>query len=79
MEYRLDNSGTRYIKIFHDKNYENVLDGEVTETGVGIVLRKKISKLSELFIFRNKKKKKQPDEDAVTNNKEGIKDEKEEE
>ena len=79
LEYRLDNSGTRYIKIFHDKNYENVLDGEVTETGVGIVLRKKISKLSELFIFRNKKKKKQPDEDAVTNNKEGIKDEKEEE
>ena len=75
----MDNSGTRYIKIFHDKNYENVLDGEVTETGVGIVLRKKISKLSELFIFRNKKKKKQPDEGAVTNNKEGIKDEKEEE
>ena len=57
LEYRLDNSGTRYIKIFHDKNYENILDGEVTETGAGIVLRKKISKLSELFIFRSRKKK----------------------
>lgn len=60
LEYRLDNSGTRYIKIFHDKNYENILDGEVTETGAGIVLRKKISRLSELFIFRNRKKKPQP-------------------
>ena len=33
LEYRLDNSGTRYIKIFHDKNYESILDGEVIETG----------------------------------------------
>ena len=56
IEYRLDNSGTRYIKVFHDKNYESVLDGEVIETGAGIVLRKKISKLSELFIFKKRKK-----------------------
>ncbi len=57
IEYRLDNSGTRYVKLFHDKNYESVLEGEITETGVGIVLRKKISHLSELFIFKTKKKK----------------------
>ena len=56
LEYRLDNSGTRYIKIFHDKNYESVLEGEVIETGVGIVLRKKVSKLGDLFIFRKRKK-----------------------
>lgn len=56
VEYRLDNSGTRYIKVFHDKNYESILDGEVIETGAGIVLRKKISKLSELFIFKKRKK-----------------------
>lgn len=56
LEYRLDNSGTRYIKIFHDKNYESILDGEVIETGAGIVLRKKVSKLSELFIFRSRKR-----------------------
>ena len=56
LEYRLDNSGTRYIKVFHDKNYESILDGEVIETGAGIVLRKKISRLGELFIFRNRKK-----------------------
>lgn len=56
VEYRLDNSGTRYVKLFHDKNYESVLEGEITETGVGIVLRKKMSRLGELFIFRNRKK-----------------------
>ena len=54
IEYRLDNSGTRYVKLFHDKNYESILEGEVIETGVGIVLRKKVSKLGELFIFKRK-------------------------
>ena len=57
IEYRLDNSGTRYVKLFHDKNYESVLEGEIIETGVGIVLRKKMSHLGELFIFKSKKKK----------------------
>ena len=55
LEYRLDRTGTRYIRLFYDKNYESVLEGEITETGVGIVLRKKLDKLSELFIFKKKK------------------------
>jgi len=33
-----------------------VLDGEITETGVGLVLRRKMDRLSELFIFKRKKK-----------------------
>ena len=56
LEYRLDTSGTRYIRLFHNKNYESVLEGEITETGIGLVLRKRIDRLSELFIFRKKKK-----------------------
>lgn len=56
LEYRLDNSGTRYVRVFHNKNYESVLDGEITETGVGLVLRRKMDKLSELFLFRRKKR-----------------------
>ena len=55
VEYRLDASGTRYIRAFHNKNYESVLDGEITETGVGLVLRRKMDKLSELFIFRKRR------------------------
>ena len=57
LEYRLDVSGTRYIRVFYDKNYESILDGEITETGVGLVLRKKMDRLGELFIFRKKKNK----------------------
>ena len=57
IEYRLDGSGTRYIKLFHDKNYESLLEGEITETGAGIVLRKKMLHLRELFIFKKNKPK----------------------
>ena len=56
LEYRLDTSGTRYVRVFYDKNYESVLDGAITETGVGLVLRRKMDRLGELFIFRKKKK-----------------------
>lgn len=58
LEYRLDTSGTRYIRVFHNKNYESVLDGEITETGVGLVLRRKMDRLSELFIFKKKNQEK---------------------
>ena len=57
LEYRLDTSGTRYVRVFYDKNYESVLDGEnKRKTGVGLVLRRKMDRLGELFIFRKKKK-----------------------
>lgn len=56
LEYRLDSSGTRFVRVFHNKNYESVLEGEITETGVGVILRKKLNKLGELFIFKKKKK-----------------------
>ena len=39
------------------KKYANVLEGEVTETGAGIVLKKKVSRIKDLFIFQRKKKK----------------------
>lgn len=57
VEYRLDASGTRYVKLFHDKNYESLLEGEITETGAGIVLRKRMLHLRELFIFKKNKPK----------------------
>ncbi|SHF84382.1 Family of unknown function [Bacteroides luti] len=59
LEYRLDNSGTRYVKLFHNKNYQSLLEGEIIETGVGVVLRKKMRRLGELFIFKSNKDKKE--------------------
>jgi hypothetical protein len=55
IEYRLDNSGTRYVKLFYDKNFDSILEGEITETGIGVVLRKKMTRLGELFIFKRKR------------------------
>lgn len=65
LEYRLDTSGTRYVRVFHNKNYESVLDGEITETGVGLVLRRKMDRLSELFIFKRKKKVVEPEKEKA--------------
>lgn len=62
IEYWLDPSGTRYIKLFHNKDYESLLEGELTETGAGIVLHKKMQYMRELFIFKRNKTKPQ-DED----------------
>ena len=56
LEYRLDNSATRYIKLYYDKNYESLLEGELIEMGAGAVFRRKSAKLGDLFIFRKKKK-----------------------
>ncbi|MDL2265356.1 translocation/assembly module TamB [Parabacteroides sp. OttesenSCG-928-G07] len=61
-EYLLDQAGTKTIKVFYDRNYESLLDGEVIETGVGLVLRKKVLHLRELFDFRKKKVTPKPEE-----------------
>lgn len=54
--YRLDESGTKFVRLFHDRTFESVLEGEVEETGLGIMFHKKMDKLGELFIFKKKKK-----------------------
>lgn len=58
IEYSLDASRSRYIKLFHNKSYDSFLEGEITKTGVGIVLHKKMRRLGDLFIFRKKKESK---------------------
>lgn len=54
LEYRLDSSGSHYVRLFYDKNYDSLFEGEITQTGVGLVMRKKMNRLGELFIFRKK-------------------------
>ncbi|MBP3712055.1 MAG: translocation/assembly module TamB domain-containing protein [Bacteroidaceae bacterium] len=62
VEYRLDKTGSRYVNLFYDRNYESLLEGQVTKMGGGIVLRKKADRLGELFIFRKEKEKVKKDE-----------------
>ena len=56
LEWRLDNSATRYVRLFHGKDYNNIVEGVLEKNGAGLLLRKKVDRLTELFIFRNKKK-----------------------
>ncbi|MDE6085511.1 MAG: translocation/assembly module TamB, partial [Muribaculaceae bacterium] len=48
-EYYLTPTGSMYIKIFRHTGYESILEGEVTQTGVGFVYKRKLRKLKELF------------------------------
>ena len=57
LEWRLDNGNTQYVKVFHEKDYSNLIEGELDKNGVGILLRKKVDKFSDLFIWRKKKEK----------------------
>lgn len=59
LEYRLDKRDNMLIKIFRHTGYESILEGEVTQTGVGFVVRKKLLKLSELFRLSSRKAKKE--------------------
>lgn len=51
-EYMLNRSGSMYIRIFRHTGYESILEGEITQTGVGFVLKRKLNSLWELFGVR---------------------------
>jgi hypothetical protein len=55
IEYRLDPGGNRFAKLFYKRQYESLLEGEITKYGGGIVFRKKIRRLGDLFLFGRKK------------------------
>ncbi|MDE5722734.1 MAG: hypothetical protein K2H99_00925, partial [Paramuribaculum sp.] len=47
--YMLNKRGTMIVRIFRHNGYESILEGEITETGVGFVMRRKINSLKDLF------------------------------
>ncbi len=55
LEYYLSSSGNRYLKLFRKTNFENVLEGQVTETGFAYVLKRKMTDLRNLFKFKHSK------------------------
>ena len=52
LEWKLSDNSNRFLKLFYDKNYESILEGEITEMGIGYVYKRKLDRLKELFIFR---------------------------
>ena len=57
IEYYLNNAHTTYVRIFRHTGYESILEGEITQTGVGFVYRRKIRRLSDMFRFGRRKDK----------------------
>lgn len=56
-EYMLNRSGMMYVRIFRHTGYESILEGEVTQTGVGFVVKRRLNRLGDLFGFLRPKKK----------------------
>ena len=58
-EYTLKqtNSLTMLVRLFRHVGFESVLEGEVTETGVGFTMRRRLGDLRRLFSVRWGKKK----------------------
>lgn len=50
-EYMLNKQGTMYVKLFRHTGYESILEGEITQTGVGFVYKRKLHRLSDMFRF----------------------------
>ncbi len=53
-EYALDSSRTKFIKVYRQQDYEDLLEGEVTKSGLGFIYRKNYDKISD--IWRRKRK-----------------------
>lgn len=67
LEYVLKQTETvnMSVKLFRHTGYESILEGEVTETGVGFVMKRKVENLLRLFRFLTRRKRK-PEPEAVT-------------
>jgi len=61
-EYRLDSAGTKFLKVYNEHTYEDVFEGEVIKTGVGLTYRKRYKTLGDIWRREDKKKKLKPQE-----------------
>ncbi len=59
LEYRLTKRDNMFLKVYQYNTQESILEGEVTETGVGFVVRKKLNRLGDLFRLTRDGEKKQ--------------------
>ncbi len=64
-EYMLNRSGSMFVKLFRHVGYESILEGEITQTGVGFVYRQKLNSLWDIFRWGRSKKASGPKEGEV--------------
>ncbi len=58
VEYQLSKHQNRFLKAFHNSTYESIVEGEVTRTGLGFVVRKKLARLADLFRSEKRQQRK---------------------
>ncbi len=51
MEYRLDNTAMRTLHLFYKRDTHDIFEGNISQFGAGIVLKKQMDRFAELFQF----------------------------
>ncbi len=49
-EYFLNRQRSMYLRLFRHTGYESILEGEITQTGVGFVYRRKLRRIGDMFL-----------------------------
>ena len=60
VEYKLTKDGRYRLKAFRHNQYEGAIDGQLVETGVGVVYVRDFNKWKDFFLSPNKKKDETP-------------------
>lgn len=66
LEYQLDQAGEQYLRLYHKRITDNILEGEYTETGGGYLIRRKLSHPWELFHFGRRKQPRPSAADSIS-------------
>ncbi|MDR0954026.1 MAG: translocation/assembly module TamB domain-containing protein [Rikenellaceae bacterium] len=74
IEYRLTEGDNMFLKAYRYNTQESILEGEITETGAGFLVRKRMNRLGELFQLagrddrrQRREARRQERQDAETN------------
>jgi hypothetical protein len=54
-EYSLDTMGIKYLKLYRHQDYQDILEGQVTKSGVGFIYRKNYPSLKDIWQRKSKK------------------------
>jgi hypothetical protein len=56
-DYNFDTDGSHSVSLFRNKEYKNIFEGEISRTGAGFTIRKKVKTLRDLFGSKKTKAK----------------------
>jgi hypothetical protein len=54
LEYLFDANDSGSVSLFRNKEYKNIFEGEISRTGAGFTIRKKVKSLKDMFFKKSK-------------------------